>query len=25
VVFIPLADIGIPRLSAFDKPKGWSF
>jgi len=25
VVFIPLAEIGIPRLSAFDKPKGWSF
>ncbi len=25
VVFIPLADIGIPRLAAFDKPKGWSF
>lgn len=21
----PVHDIGIPRLSAFDKPKGWSF
>ncbi len=25
VAFLPLADIGIPRLPAFDKPKGWSF
>ncbi len=25
VAFIPLAEIGIPRLAAFDKPKGWSF
>lgn len=25
VAFLPLAEIGIPRLSAFDKPKGWSF
>jgi protein-L-isoaspartate(D-aspartate) O-methyltransferase len=22
---LPLAEIGIPRLSAFDKPKAWSF
>lgn len=25
VAFLPLVDIGIPHLSAFDKPKGWSF
>ena len=25
VVFLPLADLGIPHLPAFDKPKGWSF
>ncbi|TIX49300.1 protein-L-isoaspartate O-methyltransferase [Alteraurantiacibacter aquimixticola] len=25
VVFMPLGEVGIPRLSAFDKPKGWSF
>ncbi len=22
---LPLAEIGIPRLAQFDKPKGWSF
>lgn len=25
VALLPLAEIGIPRLSAFDKPKVWSF
>jgi protein-L-isoaspartate(D-aspartate) O-methyltransferase len=25
VAFLPLADLGIPHLPAFDKPKGWSF
>ncbi len=25
VVFLPLAEIGVPRLPEFDKPKGWSF
>lgn len=25
VSLIPVYDIGIPRLHAFDKPKGWSF
>lgn len=25
VALLPLAEIGIPRLSEFDRPKGWSF
>ena len=25
IALLPLADIGIPRLAAFDKPKAWSF
>ena len=25
VALMPTSDIGIPRLSAFDKPKAWSF
>jgi protein-L-isoaspartate(D-aspartate) O-methyltransferase len=25
IAFLPLADLGIPHLPAFDKPKGWSF
>ncbi|MGN3974676.1 protein-L-isoaspartate O-methyltransferase family protein [Tsuneonella sp. SYSU-LHT278] len=25
LALLPLAEIGIPRLSAFDKPKAWSF
>lgn len=25
VALMPFADVGIPRLTAFDKPKGWSF
>lgn len=25
VALLPLAEIGIPRLPAFDLPKGWSF
>lgn len=25
VALIPVSDIGIPQLNAFDKPKGWSF
>lgn len=25
VALLPLAEIGIPRLAAFDKPKAWSF
>ena len=25
VALLPLAEIGIPRLGEFDKPKGWSF
>ncbi|WP_234026936.1 protein-L-isoaspartate O-methyltransferase [Erythrobacter sp. HKB08] len=25
VALLPLAEIGIPRLSEFDKPKAWSF
>ena len=25
VSLLPLAEMGIPRLSAFDKPKAWSF
>lgn len=25
VALIPVADMGIPRIAAFDKPKGWSF
>ncbi len=25
IAFMPLSDLGIPRLPAFDKPKGWSF
>ena len=25
VALLPLAEIGMPRLAAFDKPKGWSF
>ena len=25
IAFLPLAEIGIPRLGEFDKPKGWTF
>ncbi|MCT2557891.1 protein-L-isoaspartate O-methyltransferase [Tsuneonella sp. YG55] len=25
IALLPLAEIGIPRLAAFDKPKAWSF
>jgi len=25
IALLPLAEIGIPRLAAFDKPKVWSF
>ena len=25
IALLPLAEMGIPRLSAFDKPKAWSF
>jgi protein-L-isoaspartate(D-aspartate) O-methyltransferase len=25
IALLPLAEIGIPRLPAFDKPKAWSF
>lgn len=25
IALLPLAEIGMPRLAAFDKPKGWSF
>jgi protein-L-isoaspartate(D-aspartate) O-methyltransferase len=25
IALLPLAELGIPRLSAFDKPKAWSF
>jgi protein-L-isoaspartate(D-aspartate) O-methyltransferase len=25
VAFLPLAEIGIPRLGEFDRPKGWTF
>ena len=25
VALLPLAEIGIPRLGEFDRPKGWSF
>lgn len=25
VAFLPLAEIGIPRLGEFDKPQGWTF
>ncbi|WP_324261890.1 protein-L-isoaspartate O-methyltransferase [Altererythrobacter sp. H2] len=25
VALLPLAEIGIPRLGEFDKPRGWSF
>ena len=25
IALLPLAELGIPRLTAFDKPKGWSF
>lgn len=25
IAFLPLAELGIPRLPAFDKPKAWSF
>jgi len=25
VALMPVADIGIPQIHAFDKPKGWSF
>ncbi len=25
IALIPVADIGIPQLSEFDRPKGWSF
>ncbi len=25
VAFLPLAEIGIPRLGEFDKPKAWAF
>lgn len=25
VALLPLAEIGIPRLAEFDRPKGWSF
>lgn len=25
VALLPVRDIGIPRIGAFDKPKGWSF
>ena len=25
VALLPLAEIGMPRLAAFDKPKAWSF
>ncbi|MFN3509955.1 MAG: protein-L-isoaspartate O-methyltransferase family protein [Tsuneonella troitsensis] len=25
IALLPLAELGIPRLAAFDKPKAWSF
>jgi protein-L-isoaspartate(D-aspartate) O-methyltransferase len=25
VAFMKLGEVGVPRLAAFDKPKGWSF
>ena len=25
VSLLPVHDIGIPQIAAFDKPKGWSF
>ena len=25
VALLPLAEMGIPRLPAFDKPRAWSF
>ena len=25
IALLPLAEMGIPRLAAFDKPKAWSF
>jgi protein-L-isoaspartate(D-aspartate) O-methyltransferase len=25
ISWLPLAEMGIPRLAAFDKPKAWSF
>lgn len=25
IAFLPLAEMGIPRIAAFDRPKAWSF